>query len=246
AGMGDRPRRLLAPRRAVLGEGDGSAAGRRAAAGLLAQPVAELDAFDLVAGRVGIREVARDHVQHALLRDKAGCGDAVGQVHGSSAASRVPARRPRPRARFSRCGRQLFPSGRSCPARGKDSLTLPWQLAPRQGAHMSGAATAEQTNQEPAAPEKPSGRRKLILLAAPLALAGLLAGLWFSGLLPRWLGLSHPPPPVAEKAPEPIYIDLPEMVANLNGNPRRPSYVKLLARIEISRPEDADRVRQAI
>jgi len=111
---------------------------------------------------------------------------------------------------------------------------------------MSGAATEEQTNEEPAPPEKPSGKRKLILLAAPLALAGLLAGLWFTGLLPRWLGLTHPPAAAAQKAPEPIYIDLPEMVANLNGNPRRPSYVKLLARIEVSRPEDADRVRQAI
>ena len=89
-------------------------------------------------------------------------------------------------------------------------------------------------------------RRKLIMLAGPLLLAGLLAGLWFSGLLPRWLGLSHPPPSAAHAAPQPIYIDLPEMVANLNGNPRRPSYIKLVARIEVASPEDADRVRQAI
>ena len=70
--------------------------------------------------------------------------------------------------------------------------------------------------------------------------------MWFSGLLPRWLGLSHPPAPTAKAAPQPVYIDLPEMVANLNGNPRRPSYVKLVARIEVASPDDADRVRQAI
>jgi flagellar FliL protein len=112
---------------------------------------------------------------------------------------------------------------------------------------MSGATTAEQEKEAPAEAEKPSGRRKLILMAVPLILAVVLAGLWFSGLLPRWLGLSHAQPEDAQKAgPAPIFIDLPEMVANLNGNPRRPSYVKLVARIEVARSEDAERVRQAM
>jgi flagellar FliL protein len=111
---------------------------------------------------------------------------------------------------------------------------------------MSGAVAAEQEKEASAESEKPSGRRKVILLAVPLLLTGLLAGLWFTGLLPRWLGLSHPQSQAAQKPPDPIYIDLPEMVANLNGNPRRPSYVKLTARIEVARPEDAELVRQAM
>jgi len=111
---------------------------------------------------------------------------------------------------------------------------------------MSGAVAEEQDKEAPAEAEKPSGRRRIILLAIPLILASLLAGLWLTGPLPRWLGLSHTKQQVTQKAPEPIYIDLPEMVANLNGNPRRPSYVKLVARIEVDRPEDAERVRQAI
>ena len=111
---------------------------------------------------------------------------------------------------------------------------------------MSGAVAAEQDNEAPAEAAKPSGRRKLILLAVPIILAGLLAGLWFSGLLPRWIGLSHPKTEASHTAPEPIYVDLPEMVANLNGNPRRPSYIKLVARIEVSSPQDAEFVRQAI
>ena len=111
---------------------------------------------------------------------------------------------------------------------------------------MSGAVTADPDKEAQPEPEKPSGQRKLILLAVPLVLAVLLAGLWFTGLLPRWLGLSHPPAETAQKPQEPIFIDLPEMVANLNGNPRRPSYVKLVARIEVTRPEDADRIRQAM
>jgi flagellar FliL protein len=112
---------------------------------------------------------------------------------------------------------------------------------------MSGAVAAEQEKEASAELEKPSGRRKIILLAVPLLLTGLLAGLWFTGQLPRWLGLSHPQSQAAvQKPPDPIYIDLPEMVANLNGNPRRPSYVKLTARIEVVHPEDAELVRQAM
>jgi flagellar FliL protein len=111
---------------------------------------------------------------------------------------------------------------------------------------MSGAVTADPDKEAQPEPEKPSGQRKLILLAVPLVLAVLLAGLWFTGLLPHWLGVSHPPAETAQKPQEPIFIDLPEMVANLNGNLRRPSYVKLVARIEVTRPEDADRIRQAM
>ena len=111
---------------------------------------------------------------------------------------------------------------------------------------MSGAVAAEQDKEAPTEAPKPSGKRKLIMLAIPGVLAVLLAGLWFSGLLPRWLGLSHPQAAAAQKADVPIYVDLPEMVANLNGNPRRPSYVKLVARIEVARAEDAERVRQAM
>ena len=45
---------------------------------------------------------------------------------------------------------------------------------------------------------------------------------------------------------QPIYVDLPEMVANLNSNPRRPSYVKLAARLEVAKPEDVERVKAAM
>ena len=111
---------------------------------------------------------------------------------------------------------------------------------------MSGAVAEVQDKEAPAEAAKPSRKRKLILLAIPLVLAVLLAGLWFSDLLPRWLGLSHPQSAASQKAAVPIFVDLPEMVANLNGNPRRPSYVKLVARIEVARPEDAELVRQAM
>ena len=89
--------------------------------------------------------------------------------------------------------------------------------------------------------------RKLILLGVPLLVAGLGAGLWFSGVLPRMLGLAHDAPKTADtQSSAPVFVDLPEMVANLNGNPHRPSYVKIIARLEVGSPEDAARVQQAM
>jgi len=47
------------------------------------------------------------------------------------------------------------------------------------------------------------------------------------------------PKTVDAAALPPSFIDLPEIVANLNGNPRKPSYLKLRAKLEVARPEDA-------
>ncbi len=69
-----------------------------------------------------------------------------------------------------------------------------------------------------------------MLLAVPLVLGATGAGLWFSGVLPHLLAGSRP----AERqkaGAAPVYVELPEMVANLNGGTRRSSFVKLVARI---------------
>ena len=43
-------------------------------------------------------------------------------------------------------------------------------------------------------------RGKLIMVGAPLLVAGLGAGLWFTGVLPRLLGLSHDAKQTADAA----------------------------------------------
>jgi flagellar FliL protein len=107
--------------------------------------------------------------------------------------------------------------------------------------------------EEPAAEEtaetpKASSRRKLILLAGiPLVLLLAAAGLWFSGVLPHLLGMDKPKEHAEEAALPPTYVDLPEMVANLNsGKSSRPSYVKLTARIEVPRADDVVKVKAAM
>ncbi len=89
---------------------------------------------------------------------------------------------------------------------------------------------------------KKGGKKKLIMLAVPVLLIVVGAGLWFTGILPGLLGMSHPPA-AEEHAKEtgphvPVFVELPEMVANLNAPGRRPSFVKLKARVELARAED--------
>jgi flagellar protein FliL len=97
---------------------------------------------------------------------------------------------------------------------------------------------------DPPAPK--SGKRSLILIAASvLVLAG--AGVWFTGIAPRVLGLKQEGATAdAARYAVPIYVDLPDMVANLNSDPRRPSYLKLQSRLEVAKPEDVERVKQAM
>ena len=50
----------------------------------------------------------------------------------------------------------------------------------------------------------------------------------------------------AEEAAKPVppsYVDVPEMVANLNSGSHKPSYVKLAARVEVPKPGDVEKVK---
>ena len=87
---------------------------------------------------------------------------------------------------------------------------------------------------------KSGGKRRLLLLALPVLLAAGLGGLWFSGILPKLLGMGKKQP-VAAAAPPPIFVSIPVMVANLNAGPDRQSFVKLGAKLEVPTPADAKR-----
>jgi flagellar protein FliL len=98
---------------------------------------------------------------------------------------------------------------------------------------------------EDGATGSPKGsRKKLVLLAVPVVMAAIGSGLWFSGILPPLLGKGHAAHDSksadarqADTKP-PSFVEVPELVANLNAGTRRTSYVKLHTRLEVAKPED--------
>ena len=91
---------------------------------------------------------------------------------------------------------------------------------------------------------KKGGKKKLIILAIPVLLIAIGAGLWFSGILPNMLGMGHKAETEEQHAKEkekehaPVFVELPEMIANLNAPGRRASFVKLKVRLELSKEAD--------
>lgn len=105
------------------------------------------------------------------------------------------------------------------------------------------------------APKPKGSKKKLVILAAAALLVVGGAGAWFSGILPRLLGHgeahaeaaphgeahaeAHGAPAAEARIPgAPLFMDLPEIVANLNGGPRRTVFVKLKAKLELARADD--------
>ena len=99
--------------------------------------------------------------------------------------------------------------------------------------------------------KKGGGRKKLLLLAVPALLAAIGAGLWFGGILPPLLGMGGPSP-VASGEPQAsgpraiVFMDMPEIITNLNAPGRRAVYVKLRSKLELSRADDGARVQASM
>jgi flagellar FliL protein len=126
------------------------------------------------------------------------------------------------------------------------------------------SAAAAKAGDMAEAVEKPKGKGKLILLAVPVLLIGLGSGGWFSGILPKLLGMDKPaaaemtdgkgakdgkPAAKEDKDVKPVplvFLDVPDIVANLNVGSRRASFVKLKAKLELARPEDVPMVTAAM
>jgi flagellar FliL protein len=99
----------------------------------------------------------------------------------------------------------------------------------------------------------PKKKGKLLLIAIPVLLAAIVAGLWFTGILPGLLGMNKKPekaspdgkPPVAAVVP-PTYVDVPSIIANLNVPGKRASYLKLHAKLELASKSDEAGVTAAM
>lgn len=122
---------------------------------------------------------------------------------------------------------------------------------------MSSGTAAASATAGGDAPAKTGGKnkKKLMLLAIPVVLVGVVAGLWFAGILPPLLGMGPKPKaemhpadqPAAEaKLKPPTFIEVPELIANLNTQGKRQIFVKLKARIELARGDDEMAVQVAM
>jgi flagellar FliL protein len=126
---------------------------------------------------------------------------------------------------------------------------------------MSAAAAAQEGEGAAGegAPPKKGKRKLLILVAVPLVLAAAGAGLWFGGILPPLLGMGETKAEAAEGAdgtpgaaakaeapPPPVFMEMPEIVANLNAGPRRQSFIRMKPKLELARAEDEAAVRAAM
>lgn len=129
------------------------------------------------------------------------------------------------------------------------------------------AAAAPGDDAEGAAPKKGGRKNLIVLLAIPLLLAGVAAGLWFGGILPPLLGMGPTPGDMPGKVedrqataagqngngaadpkarPQAVFIEMPEIIANLNAGPRRNSFIKLRPKLELAKAEDEVAIRAAM
>jgi flagellar FliL protein len=94
----------------------------------------------------------------------------------------------------------------------------------------------------PRAPIKKPGKKKLLLLAVPAVLIAAGVGAWLMGIVPGAGDAKREQAAAAQKAaqahPAPVFVELPEMVANLNAGARRTAFVKVQAKIELAQPDD--------
>lgn len=118
---------------------------------------------------------------------------------------------------------------------------------------MSSAPDAASVDAPEDGAAKGGGKRKLILLAVPLLLGGIGAGLWFSGIIPKMLGKNETAAapggtaaPAAEVSSTPVFVDLPDIVANLNSGARKTVYVKLKTRMEVGSAADSAKIQAAM
>jgi flagellar FliL protein len=113
------------------------------------------------------------------------------------------------------------------------------------------AITADQADEAPegAEPTPGSGRKKLLLFVAAPILALLLigAGLYFTGVLNRFIGTKTEAKEENAVAPKAtVFYDLPDLLVNLNSAGRKSSFLKMSVSLELDSQIDVARVQSVM
>ncbi|MEI6985948.1 MAG: flagellar basal body-associated FliL family protein [Rhodospirillaceae bacterium] len=110
---------------------------------------------------------------------------------------------------------------------------------------MAGHSSAPSASAEETGDDQPrkkfSGKKLVLFVVLPLLLLILAgAGVFFSGILsPKKEEVKHEEPKPEEKeSATPIFFDVPDMLINLNATGRRPTFLKIIISLQISRESD--------
>jgi flagellar protein FliL len=118
---------------------------------------------------------------------------------------------------------------------------------------MAEQAIADDSAEVPEGEEKATAprfaRKKLIIfIAAPLLAFVLIGtGLYFTGMLNRFVGTkseTHEEKPAAPK--QTVFYDLPELLVNLNGAGRKASFLKMSISLELESQVDVARLQSVM
>jgi flagellar FliL protein len=104
----------------------------------------------------------------------------------------------------------------------------------------------EEGGEEEGGPAKPGSKKKvlIIVVAAVLLVIGGVAAAYFTGLMQPLINMiagkpASPEAPKAVAAGEAVFIDLPEILVNLNtGGRGRATFLKMRVSLELQRKED--------
>lgn len=103
-------------------------------------------------------------------------------------------------------------------------------------------------------PQRKLPIKKILIIVLPiLLLIGAGAGLYFTGVLDSLLGMANnSEAPKAEAQPQPkavqpaVFMDIPEMLVNLQSTGRKQSFLKIRVAIELEAVTDQPRVEQVM
>lgn len=85
---------------------------------------------------------------------------------------------------------------------------------------------------------KTKGKKPILMIGVALVVVAALAGLWFSGILGHLTGRSRTTRS-STVAEQPVLVDLPDIVSNLDTGTHRSSFIKLHAKLKVLHAADA-------